>query len=398
MDSDFTSLPRLRFEYVPGGTLRNYTDLSTGECLQILCQCLSALVYLHGHKPPIVHRDIKPSNILVRHRHANNIYVKLGDFGLAREGADPTTICGSPPYLAPEIYRELDRREAQYGIRSYTPAVDIWSLGVSVLECAYDLPSYRAGGFRWCAEIVTKLARDLERDPDDLKQFLFDAMVIIEPKLREPARYCYDEVLLLADRAQDRSITPTPASHDPVEDQQTILLQDTYRATATSQRPSLDDLTEIRRDVRSNGPPPESIIPPRTRERTKDSLSSSERYTKRHAVSSQPPPSKARQESEVWDVLHPLGGRSSLAAFIGQEVSDLNTSTIRTSTPRSVQDPVDDGPNGAQPSEVYLPQPDRYLAGGDAFVLAGAQVVAAPTDSERELAAKLLVEISHGRN
>ncbi|KAI0388248.1 hypothetical protein F5Y17DRAFT_463899 [Xylariaceae sp. FL0594] len=34
---------------------------------------------------------------------------------------------------------------------------------------------------------------------------------------------------------------------------------------------------------------------------------------------------------------------------------------------------------------------------GDAFVLAGAQVVAAPTDSEHELAAKLLVEISHGR-
>ncbi|KAK4243398.1 kinase-like domain-containing protein [Corynascus novoguineensis] len=387
IDSDFTSVPRLRFEYVPGGTLADYADLSTGECLQILRQCLSALVYLHGHEPPIVHRDIKRSNILVRHRHPNNIYVKLGDFGISREGADPTTICGTPQYLAPEVYIEYDRRKAQYDKRSYTPAVDIWSLGVTVLECAYDLPSCSARGFHWCTEIVTKLARDLERDPDDLKQFLWDAMVIMKPELRETARYCYNEVLLLADRARDRLVTPTPASRDP-EDQETILLQDTCRVTGTSESPSLDDdSTEIWRYIRSNGPPPQSIVPPSTRKRTKDSSSSSSRYAKRQAVRSQPP------LSEVWDALHPLGGGSSLAAFFGQEVSDSNTSTIRASTPRSVQDTVD-----AQLSEVYSPGPDPYLVGGGAFVLAGAQVVAiAPTDSEQELAAKLLVEISQGR-
>ncbi|KAK3302817.1 kinase-like domain-containing protein, partial [Chaetomium strumarium] len=139
--SDFTPVPQLRFEYIPGGNLSDYHDLSECECLQVLRQCLSALVHLHGREPPIVHRDIKPSNILVQHRHAGNIDVKLGDFGLLREGPDPTTICGSLRYLAPEIYAEQDRRRIHSDEKNYTPAVDIWSLGVAVLECAGELPS-----------------------------------------------------------------------------------------------------------------------------------------------------------------------------------------------------------------------------------------------------------------
>ncbi|KAK4151490.1 kinase-like domain protein [Chaetomidium leptoderma] len=354
IDSDFTSLPRLRFEYVPGGTLENYTDLSTDDCLQILCQCLSALVYLHGQEPPIVHRDIKPSNILVQHRHPDDIHVKLGDFGLSREGPDPATICGSWRYLAPEVHNEKDRRVAHYDRRSYTLAVDIWSLGVTVFECAYDLPSSKATGVLWCKEIVKKLRRDIKSNPDDLKQFLWDAMVILQPRLRGTAQSCYNKVLLLADSAQDRSLTPTPAAYAqgyhqpvsqyPVEDQQTILLQDMYKVTGTSQSPSLDeDSAELRRYTRSNGPPPDSVVSPPTRKRTKDSRSSSNRCTKRYA------------------------------------------------------DPVDDGPNGAQLSEVFLPDLYPYLAGGNAFVPAGAQVAVAPTDSEEKLAAKLLIEISQGR-
>jgi hypothetical protein len=182
-------------------------------------------------------------------------------------------------------------------------------------------------------------------------------------------------------------------SQYPVEDQQTTLLQDTYRVTGNSQSPSLDeDSAEIRRHTRSDGPPPDSVVSSPTRKRTKDSRSSSNRHTKRHAVSSQPLP------PEVWDALHPLGGGSSLAAFLGQAVSDSKASTTRISAPRSVQDPVDDGPNRDQLSEVFLPDPYPYLAGGNAFVPAGVQVVAvAPADREQELAAKLLVEISRGR-
>ncbi|KAK3305052.1 protein kinase [Chaetomium strumarium] len=399
--------------YVQGGTLRDYTDLSTGECLQILRQCLSALVYLHGHRPPIVHRDIKPSNILVQHRHADDIHVKLGDFGLSREGPDPTTMCGSWLYAAPEVLEEMDNRKAaHYDRRSYTLAVDIWSLGVAVFECACHLPCRTATGLLWCNEIVKKLRQDLSRNPDGLKQFLWDAMVILQPEMRWTAQACYNQVLLLANSAQDRCLTPTPStyaqghqqpvSQGSVEDQQTVLLQDTdtmTTMTATSQSRSVeDDSAGIRRHIRSNGPGPESIIAPSTGKRAKDSSSSSGRYTKRQAVSSHPAlPESPRRCSEVWDALHPLGGGSSLAAILRQEVSNSHASTIRTSTPWSLQDLADNSPIGVQLSEVSLPDLDPYLAGGDAFVLAGTQVAAvAPTDSEQEMAAKLLLEIAGG--
>jgi serine/threonine protein kinase len=159
--------------------------------VKILRQCLSALVYLHGHEKPIVHRDIKPENILVQSRDAGNIHVKLADFGLTRESCDLTTICGTWRYLAPEVHEENDRRKAGHSKKkSYTPAVDIWSLGVVVFECAYDLPCGNAAGVLWCREIAERLRKDLKKKPDDLKQFLWATMVIMEPKSRGSAEDC----------------------------------------------------------------------------------------------------------------------------------------------------------------------------------------------------------------
>lgn len=43
-------------------------------------QILSALVYLHGHDPPVIHRDLKCDNIFVN-GHLGQ--VKIGDLGLA---------------------------------------------------------------------------------------------------------------------------------------------------------------------------------------------------------------------------------------------------------------------------------------------------------------------------
>ena len=72
-----------------------YRDLSVDQCGQILGQCLDALTYLHGLNPPMVHRDIKPANILVESYRAGKFSVKFGDFGLSRQTADPTTLCGT---------------------------------------------------------------------------------------------------------------------------------------------------------------------------------------------------------------------------------------------------------------------------------------------------------------
>ncbi|KAI9155799.1 putative serine/threonine-protein kinase PRKY [Paramyrothecium foliicola] len=126
-----TEPPQMLLEYIPLGTLitqHKEQALSGEETLDILCQCLSALQYIHELEKPIIHRDIKPGNILVRSR--DPLHVKLSDFGYSRSGSKLITICGTPVYAAPEIPLS----------ESYSTAVDIWSLGVVIFEYTHQLP------------------------------------------------------------------------------------------------------------------------------------------------------------------------------------------------------------------------------------------------------------------
>jgi calcium/calmodulin-dependent protein kinase I len=98
---------------------------------------LDALLYLHAKG--IAHRDLKPENILLASQ-SDDTQVKLIDFGLSRsflaeaEDARTPTVMKSPKgtvgYAAPEILRQ----------RTYSSAVDLWSLGVVVfiLLCGYE--------------------------------------------------------------------------------------------------------------------------------------------------------------------------------------------------------------------------------------------------------------------
>lgn len=93
---------------------------------QITTQLLKALFVLHYRG--IIHCDIKPTNILMDQH--NNIY--LADFGLSLQlPCDdhyrhyPLTRQGSYLYRAPEILTENDY---------YTDQIDLWSLGITLLE------------------------------------------------------------------------------------------------------------------------------------------------------------------------------------------------------------------------------------------------------------------------
>ena len=71
------------------------------------------------HKKKIIHRDIKPENIFVN----SNGDFKLGDFGIARVAEKTTSVMsqkGSPPYMAPEVYKGYP----------YDETIDIYSLGI----------------------------------------------------------------------------------------------------------------------------------------------------------------------------------------------------------------------------------------------------------------------------
>ena len=208
-DDFSSSLPILDLEYVPGRTLHwqnRVSEFSPSEVVMILDQGLAALTYLHELEPPIIHRDIKPANILVEHRNAHHIHIKLTDFGHSKDGHELRTRCGTERYLAPEIYAGAAMR--QRGKReSYTCAVDIWSLGVMVDEYGFGLPDEgQADGVGWCRAIAEKLHME---DDSILADFLANDMLIVDTTLRSTARECREAApkpdLMLAQHSSQAS-------------------------------------------------------------------------------------------------------------------------------------------------------------------------------------------------
>ena len=110
-------------KYVKGGNLAELQDITHEETWTMASQMSSALV--HIHQLGIMHRDLKPANILVSLREPFS--TKLADFGESTTGANPKTFRGTLLYQAPEVSEP-----------PYSKAVDIWALGVVVLERWYE--------------------------------------------------------------------------------------------------------------------------------------------------------------------------------------------------------------------------------------------------------------------
>ncbi|KAM4578593.1 serine/threonine-protein kinase Chk2 [Fundulus diaphanus] len=91
-------------------------------------QMLCAVQYLHRNG--IIHRDLKPENILLS-SNEDACLIKVTDFNQSRileEAALMKTLCGTPSYLAPEVFTHAST--TGYGL-----AVDAWSLGVLLFVC-----------------------------------------------------------------------------------------------------------------------------------------------------------------------------------------------------------------------------------------------------------------------
>jgi serine/threonine protein kinase len=117
---------------IASGTLEDYLQASrvlpVSEVREIVEAIASGLVYLHGQS--VTHRDLKPANVL----RVGNVW-KISDFGIARQmsresGTMTTSLTGTPIYMPPEVYAAYSEDAPM----KVSPAWDIWSLGVMIVE------------------------------------------------------------------------------------------------------------------------------------------------------------------------------------------------------------------------------------------------------------------------
>jgi tRNA A-37 threonylcarbamoyl transferase component Bud32 len=117
-------------EYMNGGTLKDLYEkvgrIPESFLSNISEQILRGLQYLHEERR-LIHRDIKPSNILVNLKGE----VKIADFGVSRELTNSIKCCNT--FTGTRIYMGPERLESKKG---YNFSSDIWSAGISILECA----------------------------------------------------------------------------------------------------------------------------------------------------------------------------------------------------------------------------------------------------------------------
>uniref|UniRef100_A0A915CUM0 non-specific serine/threonine protein kinase n=1 Tax=Ditylenchus dipsaci TaxID=166011 RepID=A0A915CUM0_9BILA len=116
----------LVMEYAGCGELYTYVHdngkLTEEIAKPIFAQLVSAVAHLHSKE--ISHRDIKAENVIF----SQPGWVKLADFGFSCKygGTYLNTFCGSPPYAAPELFRDQNYD---------APMVDIWALGCCYISC-----------------------------------------------------------------------------------------------------------------------------------------------------------------------------------------------------------------------------------------------------------------------
>ena len=171
----------LVMEYLPCGSLYSGLPRTATLALEVIEQCLEGLKYLHSKG--VIHRDIKPENVVLQSKVP--AHVKIIDFGLATTGR-ATGVIGTIPYCAPEMWRGY----------SHSTTLDIWSLGIMVLQMGgvdvmqlaskflistdYNYEKY----FRAIADVLPRTKRPLS----DLVYRMLDE----DPRTRYTAEKCLE--------------------------------------------------------------------------------------------------------------------------------------------------------------------------------------------------------------
>lgn len=187
-------------ELADGGDLFDKIEADEGVGENVahfyFAQLISAVGFMHSKG--IAHRDIKPENVLL----SGEGDLKLADFGLAalfkKDGQLRlcNTVCGSPPYIAPEIVSGRRSKRADILDVGYAANVcDIWSCGVVLFvllvgNTPWDEPTMRSEEFKEYVETEGRTTDELwQQLPPEIVSLLRGML-----KLDPATRFTLDEV------------------------------------------------------------------------------------------------------------------------------------------------------------------------------------------------------------
>ncbi|OBT79944.1 STE/STE7 protein kinase [Pseudogymnoascus sp. 05NY08] len=150
---DGGSIDKIYGDGVPENVLRKITYATT--------KGLKELKDVHN----IIHRDVKPTNILVNTRGQ----VKICDFGVSGNlvASIARTNIGCQSYMAPERISGggVTQAGANPSSGTYSVQSDVWSLGLTIIECAMGRYPYPPETYN---NIFSQLSAIVDGDPPDL--------------------------------------------------------------------------------------------------------------------------------------------------------------------------------------------------------------------------------------
>ncbi|XP_039594491.1 serine/threonine-protein kinase PAK 5 isoform X3 [Polypterus senegalus] len=169
-------------EFLEGGALTDivtHTRMNEEQIATVCLSVLKALSYLHTQG--VIHRDIKSDSILL----TSDGRIKLSDFGfcaqVSKEVPKRKSLVGTPYWMAPEVISRMP----------YGTEVDVWSLGIMVIEMVDGEPPYfnepPLQAMRRIRDNLPPRLKETHKVSTILRGFL-DRMLVREPSQRATAQ------------------------------------------------------------------------------------------------------------------------------------------------------------------------------------------------------------------
>uniref|UniRef100_UPI0037E7436E serine/threonine-protein kinase PAK 6b isoform X1 n=2 Tax=Semicossyphus pulcher TaxID=241346 RepID=UPI0037E7436E len=193
-------------EYLQGGALTHIvseTRLNEEQTASVCEGVLQALSYLHSQG--VIHRDIKSDSILL----TLDGRIKLSDFGfcaqISKDVPKRKSLVGTPYWMAPEVISK----------RPYGTEVDIWSLGIMVVEMVDGEPPYFSdtpiNAMKKLRDEAAPSVKNIQRVSPVLKDFL-DCMLTRDTLQRSSAAALLEHPFLLQ-AGSPRCLVPLVEQH-----------------------------------------------------------------------------------------------------------------------------------------------------------------------------------------